>query len=76
MSSPEGELKKANFMSKNEYFDFLLKYVITPDCGGETNNDYFFSDKNNLSKESFPENINEERQEEKMIIEKENEKEI
>ena len=75
MSSPEGELKKANFMSKNEYFYFLLKYVITPDCGGETNNDYFFSDKNNLSKESFPENINEERQEEKMIIEKENEKE-
>ena len=28
------DLKKANYMSKNEYFDLLLKYVITPDTGG------------------------------------------
>lgn len=69
MTTSEGQLKKANYMSKEEYFDLLLKYVITEESFGETNDDLFLKE-NNFSKEAFSEN-----QDEKMDIEQENEKE-
>ena len=72
-TSPEGEEQKANFMEKDEYFDFLLKYVITAETGADSNNDLINYYQNNFSKESFGEIKNEE---EKMVIEKENEKEV
>ena len=72
-TSPEGEEQKANFMEKDEYFDFLLKYVITAETGADSNNELINYFQNNFSKESFGEIKNEE---EKMVIEKENEKEV
>lgn len=69
-----GEMKNANFMKKEEYFDFLFKYVISPESGGDSNEDYLSLYKNNSSKESFVDNIPEVKNEEdNMIIEKENE---
>lgn len=70
ITSPEGESKKANYMSKEEYYNLLLKYVITPDISGDTNDDYISLYKN-ASKESFLEPINEVSNE-NMIIEGEN----
>ena len=70
ITSPEGEAKKANYMSKEEYYNLLLKYVITPDISGDTNDDYISLYKN-ASKESFLEPINEVSNE-NMIIEGEN----
>ena len=70
------DLKKANYMSKNEYFDLLLKYVITPDTGGDTNDDFLSLYKNNFSKESIIESNKEYKDEDdNMIIEKDLEKE-
>ena len=73
IASSESDLKKINYMSKNEYFDLLLKYVITPDTSGDINNDLLFLYNNNSS-ESFKENksLN---KEDDMIIEKDLEKE-
>jgi hypothetical protein len=69
-----GEMKNANFMKKEEYFDFLFKYVISPESGGDSNEDYLSLYKNNSSKESFVDNIPEiKNEEDNMIIEKENE---
>ena len=69
-----GEMKNANFMKKEEYFDFLFKYVISPESGGDSNEDYLSLYKNNSTKESFVDNIPEVKNEEdNMIIEKENE---
>lgn len=82
ITTPDGELTNANYMSKEEYLDFLLKYVITPDTGGDSNDDFISLYKNNFSKETFLGNIEEAKdeqakdEEDKMIIEKENEKEI
>ncbi len=36
ISNLEGEPQKANFMNKDDYFNFLLKYVITPDSEIDT----------------------------------------
>lgn len=69
ISSPEGEVKKAKYMSKEEYFNLLLKYVITPDTNGDTNDD-FLSLYKNVSKDSLLEPINEANNE-NMIIEEE-----
>ena len=55
----EEDYKKANYMSKNEYFDLLLKYVITPDTGGDSNDDLLHLYKNNFAKESIIESNNE-----------------
>ena len=72
IASPEGEVKKANYMSKEEYYNLLLKYVITPDTSGDSNDD-FLSLYKNASKESFLDTINEAKNE-NMIIEEEEEK--
>jgi hypothetical protein len=69
IASPEGEVQKANFMSKEEYFNLLLKYVITPDTSGDTNDD-FLSLYKNTSKETFLDTINEAKNED-MIIDEE-----
>ena len=69
ISSPQGEVKKADYMSKEEYFNLLLKYVITPDTSGDTNDD-FLSFYKNASKESLLDPINEAKNE-NMIIEEE-----
>lgn len=69
IASPEGEAKKANYMSKEEYYNLLLKYVIIPDISGDTNDDYIYL-YNYSSKESFLEPINE-ASNENMIIEEE-----
>jgi len=69
ISNLEGEPQKANFMNKDDYFNFLLKYVITPDTEGDTNDDFLALYKNTYSNsflESVKENKNEE---ENMIIE-------
>ena len=58
MAAPEGELRQANYMSKNEYLDLILKYVITPDSSGDPNDDYLYLSKNNSSKESLFQNPN------------------
>ena len=68
MTSSEGQPKKANYMTKEEYFDLLLKYVITEDTCGDSNDDLFL--KENNSKETFSEN-----NDDKMDIEPINEKE-
>lgn len=73
----EEDYKKANYMSKNEYFDLLLKYVITPETGGDTNDDFLSLYKNNFSKESIIENNNEYKdkdEDDNMIVEKDLEK--
>jgi len=65
----EGESQKANFMNKDDYFNFLLKYVITPDSEIDTNDDFLALYKNNFSN-SFLESVKEENNvEENMIIE-------
>ena len=65
----EGETKKAIFMNKDEYFNFLLKYVITPDSEIDTNDDFLALYKNNFSN-SLLESVKEENNEDdKMIIE-------
>ena len=69
MAASEGQIKKANYMTKNEYFDLLLKYVITEDSGGDTNDDLFLK-KNGFSKEEFSDN-----EDDNMDIEPESEKE-
>ena len=69
IASPEGEAKKAKFMSKEEYFNLLLKYVIIPDSSGDTNDDFLSLYKND-SKESFLDTINEAKNED-MVIEEE-----
>ena len=69
MAASEGQIKKANYMTKNEYFDLLLKYVITEDSGGDTNDDLFLK-KNGFSKEEFSDNGDD-----NMDIEPESEKE-
>ena len=69
ISNLEGEPQSANFMNKDDYFNFLLKYVITPDTEGDTNDDFLALYKNTYSNsflESVKENKNEE---ENMIIE-------
>ena len=77
ITTPQSELTNASYMSKEEYLDLLLKYVITPDTGGDSNDDFLSLYKNNFPKETSLENIEEAKDEEdKMIIEKENEKEI
>ena len=53
MAETEGEIQQANYMTKNEYLDLLFKYVITPDTGGEPNDDYLYLSKNNFSNDSF-----------------------
>ena len=68
IASPEGEAKKANFMSKDEYFNLLFKYVIIPDTSGDTNDD-FLSIYKNASKESFLDTINEAKNEDMNIEE-------
>ncbi len=76
LTQPLSELKNADFMKKEEYFNFLLKYVIAPESGGDSNDDNLSFYKNNFSKE-FLDNVPEEKNEEdnNMIIEKEKEKE-
>ena len=49
ISNLEGEPHKANFMNKDEYFNFLLKYVITPDTEGDSNDDFLALYKHNYS---------------------------
>ena len=69
ISNLEGEPQSPNFMNKDDYFNFLLKYVITPDTEGDTNDDFLALYKNTYSNsflESVKENKNEE---ENMIIE-------
>ena len=69
ISNLEGEPQIPNFMNKDDYFNFLLKYVITPDTEGDTNDDFLALYKNTYSNsflESVKENKNEE---ENMIIE-------
>jgi hypothetical protein len=75
MAVPESGLKQADFMTKNEYFDLLMKYVITADSEEDVNEDYFLTlNKMNTSKESI-ENENDSKKENDMIIEEEIEKE-
>ena len=69
ISNLEGEPQKANFMNKDDYFNFLLKYVITPDTEGDTNDNFLALYKNNYSN-SFLESVKEDKNEdENMIIE-------
>ena len=69
ISNLEGEPQKANFMNKDDYFNFLLKYVITPDTEGDTNDDFLALYKNKYSN-SFLESVKEDKNEdENMIIE-------
>ena len=65
----EREPQKADFMNKDDYFNFLLKYVITPDSEIDTNDDFLELYRNNFSN-SFLESVKEEKnEEENMIIE-------
>jgi hypothetical protein len=69
ISNLEGEPQKASFMNKDDYFNFLLKYVITPDSEIDTNDDFLALYKNNFSN-SFLDSVKEENnEEENMIIE-------
>ena len=67
MTDLEGDINKANIMTKDEYFNFLLKYVITPDSEMDTNDDFLSLYKNNFSN-SYLENVKEEEED---IIKKE-----
>lgn len=51
MTSDDEMLGEADFMSKDEYFNLLLKYVITPDTSGDSNDELISFAKNNFSKE-------------------------
>ena len=69
ISNLEGQPQKANFMNKDEYFNFMLKYVIIPDSEVDTNDDFLALYKNNFSN-SIIESVKEEKNEdENMIIE-------
>ena len=69
ISNLEGEPQIPNFMNKDDYFNFLLKYVITPDTEGDTNDDFLALYKNTYSN-SFLESVKENKDgEENMIIE-------
>ena len=69
ISNLEGEPQIPNFMNKDDYFNFLLKYVITPDTEGDTNDDFLALYKNTYSN-SFLESVKENKdEEENMIIE-------
>jgi hypothetical protein len=69
ISNLEGQPQKANFMNKDEYFNFLLKYVITPDTEGDSNDDFLALYKHNYSN-SYLESVKEDKNEnENMIIE-------
>ena len=74
MAVPDEGLQKADFMTKNEYFELLMKYVITADSSDDLNEDYLLTlNKINTSKESL-ENENCNKKENDMIIEEEIEK--
>ena len=69
ISNLEGEKQQANFMKKDEYFNFLLKYVITPVSEVDTNEDYLDSYKNIITN-SYLDSVKEENNEDdNMIIE-------
>ena len=74
ISNLEGQPQKANFMNKDEYFNFMLKYVIIPDSEVDTNDDFLALYKNNFSN-SIIESVKEEKNEDENIIIKEKTKE-
>ena len=67
ISNFESAPQKANFMNKDDYFDFLLKYVITPDSEVDTNDDFLTLYKNNFSN-SYLDSVKEEKNEVDNII--------
>ena len=67
ISNLEGQPQKANFMNKDEYFNFMLKYVIIPDSEVDTNDDFLALYKNNFSN-SIIESVKEEKNEDENII--------
>ena len=75
ISNLEGEAKKANFMNKDDYFNFLLKYVITPDSDIDTNDDFLALYKNSFTN-SFLGSVKEENNEEENMIIEEKVKEV
>ena len=74
ISNLEGQPQKANFMNKDEYFNFMLKYVIIPDSEVDTNDDFLALYKNNFSN-SIMESVKEEKNEDENIIIEEKTKE-
>ena len=74
ISNLEGQPQKANFMNKDEYFNFMLKYVIIPDSEVDTNDDFLALYKNNFSN-SIIESVKEEKNEDENIIIEEKAKE-
>jgi hypothetical protein len=74
ISNLEGQPQKANFMNKDEYFNFMLKYVIIPDSEVDTNDDFLTLYKNNFSN-SIIESVKEEKNEDENIIIEEKTKE-
>ena len=69
ISNFESAPQKPNFMNKDDYFDFLLKYVITPDSEVDTNDDFLTLYKNNFSN-SYLDSVKEEKNEvENMMVE-------
>ena len=74
ISNLEGQPQKANFMNKDEYFNFMLKYVIIPDSEVDTNDDFLALYKNNFSN-SIIESLKEEKNEDENIIIEEKTKE-
>jgi hypothetical protein len=74
ISNLEGQSQKANFMNKDEYFNFMLKYVIIPDTEVDTNDDFLALYKNNFSN-SIIESVKEEKNEDENIIIEEKTKE-
>ena len=75
ISNLEGEANKANFMNKDDYFNFLLKYVITPDSDIDTNDDFLALYKNSFTN-SFLGSVKEENNEEENMIIEEKVKEV
>lgn len=71
ISSPIDELKKADFMSKDEYFNLLLKYVISPETNNESTVDFLSNYVNKINLEK----IEEKNDEMEMEIEIDNKKE-
>ena len=67
ISNLEGQPQKANFMNKDEYFNFMLKYVIIPDSEVDTNDDFLALYKNYFSN-SIIESVKEEKNEDENII--------
>ena len=74
ISNLEGQPQKANFMNKDEYFNFMLKYVIIPDSEVDTNDDFLALYKNYFSN-SIIESVKEEKNEDENIIIEEKTKE-